>query len=157
MFEKWTDRARGILVKATQKALDFQHAEVTPIHLIWAVFEPSQTGMARTIITQLTADANFQYLEAEVTAITPLSTDCEMPAKPSLSRDAVEAVKAANDYAARQVGVIHGSQGYVGTQDIAYILLTHPVIQKAAGVTAEQWEATMYALLGKIQTPVAVS
>lgn len=140
MFDKFTDHALDIVAKAVTKARDSRQPEVTPLHLIWATFEPSTKGMACRIIDDLKLRDRFMCLEDEVSAVTAILYDCDVPSMPPLSYDSLEVMRDANAFALAQAKY---SLWGIGTQHIGYALLADAVVSKLVNITQEHWLEAM--------------
>jgi hypothetical protein len=121
MFQRFTDRARKVVVEAQEQARNLGHQDIESVHLLLALFRQPE-GIAALALARL--DVTYDQVLEQVLARTPRTEDVKVGHIP-FTEDAKTLLKAALDEA---LGLGHN---YIGTEHL--LLAAHYEDSKPAG------------------------
>ncbi len=155
-MKNWTVNAVEALQKAQQKAFQANHAEIAPLHLLWALL--SEPGLAGTALRALETDPGLVLRTAEQELATlPTVSRREAPdAGRELQTTMLEAQTLAQQRSGGMVGTrelllaVAADRGRAGsvlrTFDVTAAKIAHALEQSAAGVQDGQEQSGESAL-----------
>jgi cyanate lyase len=113
MFQRFTDRARKIIVNAEEQARGLGHANVEPEHVLLALAQ-AQEGLATQALAQL--GVTYDQLLEKVVEHTPRNADAALPSKIPFSGRSKNLLQATLEEA---LGLGHN---YIGTEHMVLAL-----------------------------------
>ena len=138
-LERYTQKAQQAILDAQQRAMDFRHSSVEPVHLLLALLRQAE-GVAPAIATRIAGSPSMlvEELERDLAGRPKVYGGSE---RPGLSRATVDALTAAERQASSM------KDDYVSTEHLLLALAAGPEAArlKAYGVTPE---AILQALAG---------
>lgn len=144
MFERFTDRARKVMVFANQEAQRFNHDEIGPVHVLIGLIKDGN-GIAATAFQRMGVDLRKvrDHVEKTVPAVPDVVTIGKLPQTPATKKIIEQAMQEARDLSHNYVGTEHIAMGLLKTEDeLALGAL------KACGVALQDLRADILLLLG---------
>ncbi len=126
MFQRFTDRARKVVVEAQEQARNLGHPNIEPAHLLLALFREPE-GLAALALARL--NVTYDQVLEQVVARTPRTDDARVGHIP-FTENAKALLKAALDEA---VGLGHN---YIGTEHLL-LAVHHEESETAARILTE--------------------
>ncbi|MFZ3573533.1 Clp protease N-terminal domain-containing protein [Streptomyces sp. BH097] len=142
-FNRYTDRARNVIVSAQNEARAASNATITPAHLVLGLLHEPEGLAARAIVAQ---NVLLDTVRQAATAELPAKSD-DMPALVPFDADAKKALELTFREALRL------GHNYVGTEHILLALLEHENgsgLLAGLGIEKDQAESQVLAVLSEI-------
>jgi ATP-dependent Clp protease ATP-binding subunit ClpC len=140
LFQRFTDRARKIIVAAEEQSRELGHTNIEPEHILLALAK-AQEGLARKALDQL--DVTYDQLLEKVVERTPRNADTVMPGKIPFSERSKNLLQATLEEA---IGLAHN---YIGTEHM--LLAMHRDETSPAARFLTDLGADSAALHGKVE------